>query len=159
MIRLTALLICLAAPAKAELHIAELYAGILACEDATCVGGAASLCMEIEADGDTTRGMMSCTLKERDVWQDLLDQAYADALAFVGAMDADDRAVTPEYAVRLAQLQKAQRSWIAYRDAHCTFEYVIWGAGTIRQLAASSCLLNLTAARTFDLRSYPQMFP
>ncbi len=43
-----------------------------------------------------------------------------------------------------AQLQKAQRAWIAYRDAQCDFDTAASVGGTIHPMAEAECLGNLT---------------
>jgi len=153
-----ALTIC-ALPAHADQHLAELHAGILACEDHSCVGDAAQLCMESAEDGYTTVGMIDCTAQETAVWDGLLNEAYQQAMALMRELDTADESRMPEYAVRAGQLRSAQRAWITFRDTNCAMEYGIWGAGSMRGLAGAACHLEMTAARTFTLRSYPEMFP
>ncbi len=152
--RLAFAILMLAAPVSAERHIAELYQGILGCETRDCVGEAAQLCMDIAKDGHTTFGMMDCFLKERDVWDELLNEAYADARAWAKILDADDAESFPEYAIRDTQVRDAQRAWIAFRDTNCSMEYGLWGPGSMRQIAGADCLMRMTAERTFDLRAY-----
>lgn len=159
MIRLAATLICFAVPTQAEQHLAELYASILACDDASCVGGAAQFCMETEEGGFSTVGMMDCMNREAAVWDEQLNIAYADAMTVVMGLDRTDAVDFPQYAVREDQLRNAQRAWIAFRDANCTMEHGFWGAGSMRMLAGSACLLDMTAARTFTLRGYTELLP
>ena len=139
---------------SAEQHLAELHASILACEDQSCVGEAASFCMETTDGGYSTFGMMDCLLKENDVWDEQLNIVYREARAFAKAMDAADKDLFPEYAVRDMQLLEAQRAWIAFRDANCAMEYGVWGAGSMRQIAGADCLLEMTSRRVFELRAY-----
>ncbi len=47
-----------------------------------------------------------------------------------------------------AKLRAAQRSWISYRDAECTFETAASEGGTIHPLEYSGCLTRLTKDRT-----------
>ena len=148
----------LGSAASAEQHLAEIYAGILACEDRQCVGEGASLCMELREGGDTTVGITRCLADEATVWDDLLNEAYGQAMSFARALDDEDAAVFPEYAIRANQLRDAQRAWIAYRDAKCAAEYAMWGAGTMRQIAAAGCQLQTTAERTFELRHLLDMY-
>ena len=46
---------------------------------------------------------------------------------------------------------KAQRAWLAYRDADCDVEKIRWRGGSIMPLMVSSCLAGLTEARTSKL--------
>lgn len=158
MIRGLALLLLTSNPAMAELHLAELYQGILNCESMDCVGEAASLCMELEDGGHTTLGTMNCLLKERDVWDELLNEAYGEARFAAESLDKDDLEYFPEFAVRKTQLRDAQRAWITYRDANCLMEYGLWGSGSMRQIAGADCHMRMTAQRTFELRTYAEGF-
>ncbi|MDG1339002.1 MAG: DUF1311 domain-containing protein [Paracoccaceae bacterium] len=127
------------------------------CSSESCVGDAATLCMDTEADGYSTVGMMFCTLAERTAWDDELNAAYKIARDFAKGMDAADMTHFPEYAVRDTQVLEAQRAWITYRDAKCAMEYGLWGAGSMRQIAGASCLLEMTAERVFELRDYVEV--
>ncbi len=50
-----------------------------------------------------------------------------------------------------AQLQKAQRAWIAYRDAQCDFDTAASVGGTIHPTAEAECLATLTKMQTQHL--------
>ncbi len=50
-----------------------------------------------------------------------------------------------------AQLQKAQRAWIAYRDAQCDFDTAASVGGTIHPTAEAECLTTLTKLQTQHL--------
>ena len=52
-----------------------------------------------------------------------------------------------------ALLRKAQRAWLAYRDAHCEAEYALWGGGTGGPAARMSCKLELTRERTVEIQN------
>lgn len=47
-----------------------------------------------------------------------------------------------------AKLKAAQRAWIAYRDAQCTFESAGTEGGSIHPMIVSGCLETLTRAQT-----------
>jgi uncharacterized protein YecT (DUF1311 family) len=51
----------------------------------------------------------------------------------------------------LASLDKAQRTWIQFRDNHCDAVYEIWSGGTIRGAMHGYCRLEQTRRRTHDL--------
>jgi uncharacterized protein YecT (DUF1311 family) len=119
-----------------------------------CIGTGADICMTTEDGGQSTVGMMSCMLAERDAWDKLLNAEYRSALAFATAMDDDERAHFPEFAVRKEQVRDAQRAWIGFRDANCAMSYGLWGSGSMRQIAGADCLLQMTATRTLDLHVY-----
>jgi uncharacterized protein YecT (DUF1311 family) len=50
------------------------------------------------------------------------------------------------------RLRKAQRAWIAYRDAHCNAEFELWEGGTGGHIALPQCRLTLTKARTAEIQ-------
>ena len=50
-------------------------------------------------------------------------------------------------------LQTAQRAWIAFRDAECTYSTADSEGGSIHPMEVSQCLTELTEARTKQLTS------
>ncbi|MGJ8529576.1 lysozyme inhibitor LprI family protein [Maritalea sp.] len=105
-----------------------------------CIGAASRVCMEAPG-GDTTVGIMQCTLRENAWWDSYLNFLYQDLKANLSTE-------------QFASLRNAQRAWITYRDAKCGFEYEYWKEGTIRTTFHSSCLLDATATRAIDLAGY-----
>lgn len=53
-----------------------------------------------------------------------------------------------------ARLVKAQRAWIAFRDAECTFQSSGEDGGSAAPMVAASCKATLTAQRTRQLKAY-----
>ena len=51
-------------------------------------------------------------------------------------------------------LTKAQRAWVAFRDAECKFSASGVQGGSIQPMIASMCQTDLTKARTEALRRY-----
>ena len=51
------------------------------------------------------------------------------------------------------KLKAAQRSWLAFRDAHCDYEAFIFEGGTMQPLIQASCLEAVTRERTKQLRA------
>jgi uncharacterized protein YecT (DUF1311 family) len=51
-----------------------------------------------------------------------------------------------------ALLRKAQRAWIAYRDAQCDAEYAKWGGGSGGPGGHLQCLATITEERIVRLR-------
>ncbi len=121
-------------------------------EASACVGQGSANCMDAEADGQTTVGMMFCTLAEYEAWDDLLNRDYGPLMDAMRQTDAEEEVHFPEFANRAETLRDAQRAWIPYRDGQCALEYALWGAGSMRQIAGASCLLDTTAERTIYLR-------
>ena len=52
------------------------------------------------------------------------------------------------------ELLAAQRAWLTFRDAQCSFEANQYRGGSIMPLIRSTCLTALTEARTKQLREY-----
>ncbi len=50
------------------------------------------------------------------------------------------------------ELRKAQRAWLAYRDAQCRFDTSAWQGGTLRPMLNANCLGAMTEARTHQLK-------
>ena len=91
---------------------------------------------EESCDGSTMQ-MVECLSRLTATWDKRLNDAYQRALK-----DADSDG-------QREQLRKAQRAWIAYRDANCL--YYRMGEGTIAQLDAGECMRSLTETRAKEL--------
>ncbi|EBA10641.1 lysozyme inhibitor LprI family protein [Roseobacter sp. CCS2] len=163
MIRALCLVMMMAAAAPVSAQDDWPYAAVVHdCYDSTirtdgatdCLGDAANICMETEADGHTTTGMMFCLSDEAGVWDDLLNEEYAQSRAFAQRWDESDLSTSPQFAVRDNQVLQAQRAWIAFRDANCTMAYGRHGAGTLRQVSGAACQMRMTAERVFELARY-----
>ena len=122
-----------------------------------CKGLFADACMASEEGGYSTHGMSLCAHSEAEVWDRLLNMEYANAKQWAMAMDSDDVELFPEYANRVKGLRDAQRAWIAFRDADCELAYAAWGAGSMRHIAGSNCILEKTADRTVELWAIADM--
>ena len=57
-------------------------------------------------------------------------------------------------AAKTGLLVNAQKAWLAFRDAECTFANSANAGGTIYPMVYSECLERLTKARTAELRAY-----
>lgn len=106
-----------------------------------CLGAAAGPCTETP-QGQTTLGTAQCIMAETTVWDDLLNTHYK---ALRAEMLAQGNGLND-------RLLEAQRAWIAFRDAECALDHAIWADGTIRQIVAANCDLQMTAARALQLR-------
>lgn len=161
MIRVSALLVLLAASAQAQDAILDRNV-VAACFDQTdigqtspaCIGTAADACMEKTQGGYSTAGMVSCVAAETAIWDEFLNLSYRDLRANMRELDAD--ALGGDIS-RADALRDAQRAWIAFRDAECAFNWAIFQDGTMRSLVSSGCFLDMTARRTFELRNQTEM--
>lgn len=120
-----------------------------------CVGISAEACMKSEPGGYSNMGMVSCVNAETAAWDLLLNREYKAAQG--AARRADGYEADARWAVRAQRLKEAQRAWITYRDAKCASEGAVWGIGTMRSTSVASCLMEMTARRTIELRTFRQM--
>jgi len=75
-------------------------------------------------------------------------------------IDRQDRELNASYAALKSTLApglrtdliKAQRAWLAFRDAECTFDYSRELPGSLAGLVYQSCKIRMTMARAGDLR-------
>ncbi|OWU68731.1 hypothetical protein ATO3_23585 [Marinibacterium profundimaris] len=105
---------------------------------------ALALCLPAMAQaacpGDTQVEMNECAAAEYKAADAELNAAWKPAKAFF------DEAGHGE------DLLKAQRAWIAFRDANCQAEAAPYTTGSIQPLVFSSCMERLTRQRTEDLK-------
>lgn len=125
-------------------------------DERSCIGRIADPCQN-EPDGSTTPGIAACLGREEAAWDGLLNERYAGAVE--DAKETDRRLKGPDAAAGatpipvLDALRKAQRAWVAFRDAECERLYALNQEGTIRTIAAASCSRDLTAERAIALRA------
>ena len=117
-----------------------------------CIGLMSGNCMAREEQGETTYGMATCTASETEVWDRFLNDEYRQTMTYMKALDKDDEELFPEFANRADALKKAQRAWLVYRDAACDLEYAMPGAGSLRHLTGTGCVMQMTAERTIELK-------
>jgi uncharacterized protein YecT (DUF1311 family) len=84
--------------------------------------------------------MNKCADKDYRAADKALNEAYRNVLA---AQQGDD-----------AKLKAAQRAWIAFRDAECTFRTADDEGGSIQPMDYAMCMTTLTRERTKQLRDY-----
>lgn len=87
--------------------------------------------------------MNTCAYQDFQSSDDALNSTYKWAMARAksfenGSVDA---------------LRDAQRAWIAYRDAACNAEGMLFEGGSMRPLIEYSCMATLTERRTKDMRA------
>lgn len=92
-------------------------------------------------EGMSTYGMIDCIGKEVGVQDARLNRAYQAALM---------RLERPR---QKAALQKAQRAWIAFRDADCA-AYVDEDWGSMARVESNQCMLDHTRQRADELERY-----
>lgn len=120
--------------------------------DAGCRDLVYNACLAASGD-ETTIGMSECLVAETQAWDAQLNALWPEVTAMAKALDAEERGGgTPNQDALLA----AQRAWIAFRDAECSWAWQRWSQGTIRTLIAGSCQRDLTASRVTDFRGWLQ---
>lgn len=93
-----------------------------------------------ECDGGTF-DMVKCLEEATAKWDKRLNEAYREELAGDGPKE------------QLAQLRKAQRLWVQFRDANCA--YYGLSQGSIRHVLYGSCMFDMTKARAKELEASP----
>lgn len=93
--------------------------------------------------GQTTMGMIECGAAELKAQDARLNRAY---------QAAQKRLEKPR---QKAALQKAQRAWIAFRDADCA-SYLDADWGSLARIEANSCVVDRTIQRADELEAYRQ---
>lgn len=150
----------MAEPQPAVLELMPYMDGVAPCLEAAeseamaqaCIGQGAGICMNAEDQNQTTLGMVFCLSAEEEAWDRLLNSEYRSTMAALRSMDDQDRETFPEFANRADSLRAAQRAWIPLRDADCSLEYAMWGAGSMRNIAGADCGMRLTAERAIYLK-------
>lgn len=100
---------------------------------------ALQICLD-SPDGASTMGMVQCIGEELKVQDAALNAAYRELV----------KDMTPD---QKAGVQKAQRAWIAFRDADCASRYSPdWGS--ISTIDANMCVLRRTVERTMELEDF-----
>jgi uncharacterized protein YecT (DUF1311 family) len=91
-------------------------------------------CSDMSNQGD----MNACTAREYKAIDAKLNASYKALMAKISPAGQ-------------ASLRNAQRTWVAYRDAECTFETMGTADGSIHPTVYASCLEGLTVAQTKNL--------
>jgi len=85
-----------------------------------CIGRISDPCLK-EPGRESTMSMVSCMSEETTVWDGLLNAEYKSLLGLL-----EDKAAE--------SVRKAQRAWIAARDADCSVPDAIYAGGTTASL-------------------------
>ncbi|MDQ0139239.1 lysozyme inhibitor LprI family protein [Cupriavidus necator] len=88
----------------------------------------------------STADMLNCAAVESRLQEAALNSAYQ---ALLRQLEAP----------RTGQLRVAQRVWLEYRQANCAYIANPAG-GSAARMAGATCVLEMTAARTRELRAF-----
>ena len=97
------------------------------------------------ANPATTADMITCGGRDLDAADRELNQVYDETMGLVRKRAAD----WPEAA---GNLRAAQRAWVVFRDANCTWVAGAMEGGTGQPVLEISCRSEMTRARTKELR-------
>jgi uncharacterized protein YecT (DUF1311 family) len=116
---------------------------LLAVAAAALLGAAVSASAGDQGDpgqdcGVSTPEMVDCLNAQTAQWDKRLNAGYKAALDAAQGKQRE-------------QLRAAQRLWIQYRDANCT--YYSMGEGSIARIEAAACMQRMTKARAEELSS------
>ena len=110
---------------------------------AGCIGTVADACQE-QPGGGSTHGMIDCNRRELAVWDERLNRFYRATLTTGGKI--------------AAAVQRAERAWLAWRDARCAIPGVAEEGGSIVGPLETDCLYRETARQALwleQLELYP----
>jgi len=126
---LAMMILCIAVPAAAETDIA-----------ATCYA-------KCEKSTDSNPEYKACLARAADKADRALNESYK---ALRAAIRDGAKAMGQKPDIQLRALTTAQKAWIAYRDANCTFEDELAFGGTSIGGNYSACLCALSSQRVGD---------
>jgi uncharacterized protein YecT (DUF1311 family) len=114
---------------------------------AALLAGATGVCRaqdgetECSRNAQTTAEMQSCADEALSQIDSQLNDIYGAMIQRLDAEGAD-------------RLRRAQRAWIAFRDAECRFQGLAAEAGSMNPVIVTECLASLTERRFADLEAY-----
>lgn len=116
-----------------------------------------TLAGEVEFNGEkidcdnamTTYEMNACAAQSHNDVDKELNQVYQQLIVGIRKDNPEKSAAN----AHVALLRKAQRAWIAFRDAECELELLGEMGGREYSLNLSSCKESLTAKRVTELKS------
>ena len=85
-----------------------------------------------------------------------LNRVYREAIAAARQADREIDRASDQRPTSEAVLREAQRAWVTFRDAQCTYEgYGEARGGSMEPMVASGCSARLTRERIAQLRPQP----
>lgn len=122
--------------------------------DAAKIEKALEKCME---DVTSNYAMRECSAEKHEAADVLLNRVYKSQVAVLKKQIQDEKGEGPlgQYGEEtLKRLVKAQKSWIAFRDAECDLEGTDMLFGSGEGLVISSCLGEMTLERAKKLGEF-----
>ncbi|MEO1703506.1 MAG: lysozyme inhibitor LprI family protein [Pseudomonadota bacterium] len=97
------------------------------------------------------QGMNYCAYQDWQTADRALNALWPEVKRWAKATDEQVREWRPEIANAEADLLKAQRAWIDYRDGHCENEGMKVAGGSLQPLLIYSCKAAMTRNRNEEL--------
>ncbi|MCU0801488.1 MAG: lysozyme inhibitor LprI family protein [Rhodobacteraceae bacterium] len=121
-----------------------------------CLSPLTAFAQDVDCANQVTQiDMNQCAYQEFEAADAALNRVYAEAIAF---LQASDREYPPAGESEEARLRRAQRAWVAYRDANCDQAGFQMRGGSAEPLLVNGCLRFMTEARIAELRSVMQTY-
>ena len=108
-----------------------------------CIGKISDPCLQ-GSGSDTTTSMVECVDREATAWDAVLNAEYQHLIESVPATAVDS-------------VRRAQRAWIALRDADCKVPYDIFEGGSMSRIDSANCVLEHNGGRVLQLRIWREM--
>lgn len=115
-----------------------------------CIGRLSDTCQK-QLKNETTQEMVDCVNREQSAWDTILNERYKTEVDAAKSADDDLKTTEGNWEPVLDDLKKAQRAWVAFRDAECMRRYALYQTGTIRFDMEAACQLDLTAERALGI--------
>jgi len=107
-------------------------------------------------DPQNQADMNACAAIDFEAADAELNAAWAEAIAGAREMDAEINREFDDGPTSEAVLREAQRAWIIFRDAQCTYEGHEARGGSMESMIYNGCRAQLTRERTAQLRPPPE---
>jgi uncharacterized protein YecT (DUF1311 family) len=120
------------------------------------VAPCAAFAQDVDCVNQTTQlDMNQCAYQEWQAADADLNAVYAETLAIV---QERDRSYTPEGDSEEDRLRRAQRAWVAFRDANCDVAGYQMRGGSAEPLLVNGCLRQMTEDRIAELQALTETF-
>jgi len=104
------------------------------------------------ADNEMSREYAGCIDRSNGVTSEMLDCMSAEFSRQDARLNENYKRLMSKLSTKRREgLLEAQRAWIRFRDANCSFYHDPEG-GSAAHLAGNSCMLNATADRATELK-------
>ncbi|MGV3549692.1 lysozyme inhibitor LprI family protein [Rhizobium sp.] len=104
------------------------------------------------ANAQTQADMNQCAYQDFEKADEELNAVYKQAVKAATDSDKEAAEMGDHYVGAVAELKKAQRAWIDYRDGHCDGMSREALGGSMQPMLISGCQSTMTQARTKELR-------